>query len=273
MRSRSVIKSLPVVAALGAAALAAGCSSGGSAPTPQQAVLLAVQHAAAVNSISGTMSVTATGKIAVTASGSMTVQVRPQLLAQVTIPSIQAAGQSLPGGMTEDVTDQAIYIRSSVFGSIDGGKPWIEVPFGAMGASGNALSTLLQQEQNSNPLDQTRLLAGATGVREIGTSEINGVPVTEYTGQFTIAAALAKLPASDRQAVKQQIAQSGVTGGGFTVWLDGQQQVRKLVMTEHADSLNMTITMVVDSMNQPVNIQLPPASQVKVFSASQLLGS
>lgn len=270
MVSRSV---LIVVAGL-AAALVAGCSSGGAvgSSSPQQAVLLAARHADSANSVTATFSMrlNVSGSGDMTMSGSMAEQIRPSLIVQASLPAIQIGSQSVPGGMTEIVTGQAFYLKSSLLSTVAGGKPWIEMRFSDLGSSGNALSQLLQQAQNSNPLSQTQMLAGATGVRELGTSVIDGVPVTEYTGHYTMAAAIAKLPASDRQSIKQQIAKAGLTGADFTIWLDGQDQVRKLIVTETGSSVSMTMTMLVTSINQPVTVQLPPASQVKVLSASDL---
>ena len=271
--SRIAIGSLLVAAGLAAA----GCSGGHSgsaapAPTPQQAVLLAATHAEAATSVAATFSMRiGQGASGVTMSGSMAEQVRPHLLVQANITSMEAAGASLPGGMTEIVTDRAFYLQSSLFGSIASGKSWIEMPFSSLGASGDAITQLFQQaENNSSPLAQTKLLAGATGVRKVGTGTVNGVPVTEYTGHFTIAEALAKLPARDRQAVQQATAKAGVSGGDFTIWLDDQQQVHKLILTEQGTSMSMSMTMTVTSMNQPVNIQVPAGSQVKVISAGDL---
>jgi hypothetical protein len=274
MVSRSVLKASLAVAAGLAAALVAGCSapSLSSSSSPRQAVLLAARHADSANSVTATFSMRLNlgGSGDMTMSGQMAEQIRPSLLVQATVPAIQIGSQNVPGGMTEIVTDQAFYLKSSLLAAAAGGKPWIEMRFSDLGSSGNALSQLMQQAQNSSPLSQTQMLAGATGVRKLGTSVIDGVPVTEYTGHYTMAAAIAKLPASDRQSIKQQIDKAGLTGADFTIWLDGQDQVRKLTVTEYGSSVSMTMTMLVTSINQPVTVQLPAASQVKVLSASDL---
>jgi hypothetical protein len=245
--------------------------TGASSPSPQQAVLLAARHAGIARSVTATFSMRTSGLIGVSMSGSVAEQVRPRLLADIDIASMRVAGQSLPGGMTEIVTDKALLMKASVLGPVRGGKPWIELRFSDLsGQTGIDLGKILQQAENNDPLAQTRLLAGAAGVRKIGTGTINGVPVTAYTGHYTMADAIAKLPADQRQAVQQQMARAGISTVDFTVWLDDQQQVRKIELREHGTALTLAMTMTVTSINQPVSVQLPPASQVKVVTAAGL---
>jgi hypothetical protein len=277
-RSRSML-----VAAAGAGVLlAAGCSSASTAASSHRtstdhplsataAIQLAAAHARLATSFAGTMSITGTGAAAVTVAGTMTAQNQPSLLAEANFPTVTAAGMSVTGGMTEIIDSKALYMRSSVLSTMTGGKPWLEVPFSELGGNvASLINQAEQEEQEGNPLLQTQELAGATGVRMVGRSTISGVPVTEYTGSYSVASALDKLPASVRSNEQQAAAEAGVKTATFTIWLDGQQQVRKLVVTELGSKENLTVTMTVTSINQPVNVQLPSASQVTVIPASVL---
>jgi hypothetical protein len=51
----------------------------------------------------------------------------------------------------------------------------------------------------------------------------------------------------------------------FTVWIDGQHQVRRIVEVEQVNGASVDTTMNVTAINQPVHISPPPASQVAVF--------
>lgn len=278
MLSRSVVRTLPVVAA--GAAVLAGCSSAHNgaataslshASTPRQAMVLAARQADLTNSVTATFSMRMGGTIGMTASGSIAEQIRPSLYGQVDLASMGMAGQSMPGGMTEVLTDHAIYMKSAIFGAIADGKQWVEVRYSDLAAkSGIDLGQIFQQARNSDPIAQTKILAGATDVRDVGRGTIDGVAVTEYTGRYTIARALAQLPASDRTAIQEQAARAGLTGGTFTVWLDDQQRARKLILNEQGTSVNLTVTMLVTSINQPVHVQLPDASQVSVLPLGDL---
>jgi len=42
-------------------------------------------------------------------------------------------------------------------------------------------------------------------VKKVGTTTLNGVPVTEYAGTYPISAGLARLPASERNQGVQQL--------------------------------------------------------------------
>jgi thymidine phosphorylase len=46
------------------------------------------------------------------------------------------------------------------------------------------------------------------------------------------------------------------------VWIDSNHQVRKMTLVESGKSIRVTSMMLVTSINQPVGITVPPASQV-----------
>jgi hypothetical protein len=273
---------------LGAVAiLAAGvtaCGSAGSsaststtpttqALTPQQAVQLAARTTSSVNSFVGTLSArvnTAGG--AGDISGTFTEQLHPSLLARVDFGAFSMGGQSVPGGMSEVLTAKSFYLKLGMLTqALHTSKPWIEIPFSAVSkATGVNLGALLSQLQTSSPLTQTMMFAGATNVRTVGTGVVDGVPTTEYTGSVSMTEAIAKLPASLRTSVDQQIRKAGISSMRFTAWVDGQHQVRKEVITETGSSFSETMTITIGSINQPVSIQVPPASQTTTLPASIL---
>jgi hypothetical protein len=266
------------------AVLAAGCSgtpqaspathhSAGSAgtPSPGQAIQLAAAHARLANSVTANIAIAASGSSTMTMSGSLSEAIRPQLEAELNFPTLSSAGQSVPGGLSEIVTTQAAYLKLSSLSSLTGGKTWLKLPFSELSkALGANFEQLIQQAENNSPLTETQLLAGATGVRVLGTGTVDGVAVTEYSGSFTISAALNRLPASLRSQVEQQASAAGITSASFNVWLDNQQQVRKLIVVEHGSKEDLTTTMLVTSINQPVNIQIPSSADVATIPQSVL---
>jgi hypothetical protein len=287
MFAGSVSLSRPVLLAAAAgltAVLAAGCSgtpqanpgthqaaSSAGAPSPGQAIQLAAAHARLANSVTANIAIQASGSGAMTMSGSLSEVIRPQLEAELNFPTLSAAGQSVPGGLSEIVTTQAAYLKLSSLSPLTGGKTWLKLPFGELSkALGANFEQLMQQAQNNSPLTQTQLLAGATGVRVLGTGTVDGVAVTEYSGSFTMSAALSRLPASLRSQVGRQASAAGITSASFNVWLDDQQQVRKLVLVEHGSTEDVTVTMLVTSINEPVGIQIPPPADVATIPQSAL---
>ncbi|MBV9380573.1 MAG: hypothetical protein JOY82_12410 [Streptosporangiaceae bacterium] len=285
MFSRFTGRPLQMAVAAGAVAvLAAGCgaSHSGAAPRPsgstsaqtaQQAIQLAAKNAQLAKSFSATFSMHVNGPSPLDASGTMRETSTPSLLADANFPTFSAAGHTLPGGMEEILTSSAIYIRMGAFTQMTG-KTWIKLPYSEISRAtgGLNLSQLVQQAQSSSPLVQTQMLAGATDVRVVGHGVIDGVPVTEYSGSYAMAAAMARLPASFRAKFGQAIERAGIGSADFKVWLDDQHQARKVVVTEDGSTMTETITMVVTSVNQPVTVQLPPASETATIPASALKG-
>ena len=265
-----------------AAAALAGCAAAGSgtgaagsgantaaSSSPLDAVQLAAKTTGGANSFTGTMSVQATAKSGAPSSGnvsitaSMAEQLRPSLLTEVQIGTLSVAGQSLPGGLSEVVTPSNLYLKWSVLTQeLHAGKPWLVIPVSALSkSSGVNLSQLFSQATNSSPLNESQLLAGASGVRKVGTGTIDGVPVTEYTGTVSLDKGMQYLSGSAKTSMQKEVAAAGLTTATFTVWVDGQRVMRKAVITEHGTALTEVITVAISTLNQPVNIQIPAADQ------------
>jgi hypothetical protein len=265
--------------AVGAAAvlLAAGCGGGGShqaaqALSPRQAITLAANHARQVDSFESTLSVAMSGTVSGTLAGTMRIRNRPSRLADADFSTFHVGGQRLPGGMQEIVTDRGIYLKMALLAQ-ELHKPWVKISFSQLQqGSGVNLSQLTQQVQSNNPLVQTQMLAAATDVRAVGTQTVDGVSTTHYTGSYPLSAGLAKLPASERAAAQKGLQTLGIKTARFNVWIDGQHQTRKIVVTQTGSVETIKVTMQVTSINQPVSVTLPPASQVATIPASALQG-
>ena len=61
--------------------------------------------------------------------------------------------------------------------------------------------------------------------------------------------------------MSQQLQALGLTTEHFTIWLDGEQQVRKVVTSAQGSKVHETSTIQVTSINGPVSAAVPPASQ------------
>src|SRR5487761_1707641 len=207
-----------------------------------------------------------------TLSGTMQIRTRPSLLAEVDMSTFSIAGHSLSGGMQEILTNRAIYMKMALL-SQQLHKPWAEIPFATLQrGTGVNLGQLIQQVQSNNPLVQTQMLASAKNVRAVGTQTIDGVKTTRYTGSYTVAAGIAKLPSSLRATERKGLAALGIKVVDFNAWIDAQHQMRKIVVAENGSTERMTVTLQVTSINRPVSVTIPPASQVATIPASALRG-
>jgi hypothetical protein len=203
-------------------------------------------------------------------SGTMQERTQPSPLLVINFGSFSLQGQTVPGGIQEIINSDAIYLKMAELSQL-AGKPWIKMPLsGITKASGVNLSQLFQQAESNNPLVQTQMLASSTNVRKVGTATIGGVPATEYTGSYPVSAGLAKLPASVRAKIEPQLQAMGLKTQVFQLWLDSQQQVRKVITTDQGTKEQATSTVQITSINQPVSAPLPPASQTATVPASAL---
>jgi hypothetical protein len=275
-----------LAAAVGAAALlAAGCSAPGGSATgakaapaaavsPQRALLLAARGVQAVNTIAANVSLRATtsgGDIDI--AGSLAERLHPSLLAAADYTTFSTQGQTLPGGIAEVLAQDVLYMKDSqVSQALHTTRPWVEIPLKSLGVTGSALSSLLGTAQEESPVTQTELLAHSKTVHKVGTGVINGVPVTEYAGTYSMSQAIAALPASLRSTISKEIGQAGISSAQFKIWLDGQEQTRKIVVTETGTAISETITETVTSFNQPVSVQAPAAAETYVIPVGALGG-
>jgi hypothetical protein len=242
-------------------------SDSGGTITPQRAIALAANESEQVNSLSGTMSVQigSTG----TVSGTMQVQVRPSLLIGENL-NASISGQSTT--ISEILTSTALYMEIPGL-SGQTGQPWTEVPFSDLsGSLGQALNQAVQEAETGNPLTQTQLFATSSNVREVGAAVINGVSTTEYSGTVSPSAALNALSPSLSKELAPELKM--ISGDiSWDVWLDSQHMVRKLTESETVDGEAANVTVDVTSVNQPVTVTVPSASQVYLLPASALNSS
>lgn len=255
-----------------AAPSATASGNGGASLTAAEAVKQAAAQAQKASSYAADVTVKTTGTASTSLSGTMQQQTTPSPLAVADLGSVTVQGQPVQGGIDEIINSSGIYIKMATLAK-QTGKPWLEIPVSELNkVSGVSFSQLLQNGSN-DPLLQAQMLASSTNVKKVGTATINGVPTTEYTGTYPVSAGLAKLPAASRSKIAAQLQQMGLKTEQFTVWLDDQQQVRKVVSSAKGTSESVASTIVVTSVNQPVTATVPPASQVATVPASELGGS
>jgi len=205
-------------------------------------------------------------------TATMAEQLRPSLLAEIQIGTLHAAGSTLPGGLDEIVTPSTLYMRwSFLTQELHLAKPWLGIPLSSMSkSSGINFSQLFSQATSSSPINESQMLAGATDVRTVAAATIDGVAVTEYTGTLSLDKGIQYLSGSAKSQVQKEITAAGLTTATFTVWIDGKRVMRKAVINEDGTNLTETITVTIDTLNQPVNIAVPAASQTSPLPNSAL---
>ena len=207
-----------------------------------------------VNSLVATLEIHATGRLAADLAGTLSEQVQPSPLVEVRT--------TVPSGLEAILAGNTAYLKLGAL-TQTAGKPWIKAPISALETStGASLAPLIQQLQASDPLAQSQMFTAATDAREAGRATINGIPTTAYSGTYNLADGLAKLSPSQRASLQSDMGSSGITATRFTVWVDSKDQVRKISLVEVGKSTQIDIVLVIVSLNQPVQIQIPPAGEV-----------
>ena len=173
-------------------------SSAGASLTAAAAIQRAGQNAAQVTSFAATVDVRTTGEATTTISGTMEQRTGQNPLLAANFGNVSVQGQTVAGGIQEILNSDAIYLKMASLAQTTG-KPWVKIPASEVPQLGGGSFGQLLQNDNGNPLVQTQMLASSTNVKKVGTTTLNGVPVTEYTGAYPISAGLAKLPASHAQ--------------------------------------------------------------------------
>lgn len=243
---------------------------GQSGQSPRQAVAQAAHEAARVTSCAFTLTVHLSGPLSGSMSGSVQSRTQPSLQTAATIGSMSFSHLTLPGSLQEVTTSSMLYLKVGVLQAMLG-KPWASIPLSQLqNNTGIDLSQILQEAQDNNPIVDGQMLSSSKNLRSVGTQTIGGVTTTHYTGSFSASAGLAKLPSGLRDIEQAKEDLLGVKSLSFDAWIDAQHRIRKLVITQHDRLLTLTATMQVTNFNQPVDVSVPPASQVKGISFSDL---
>lgn len=268
--SASTARTGLAVGAVLLAAVATGCSGsngsnsghGQAAPHPVSPVkaidLAAAQH---VSSLAATISIGTGGVGEVTAT--MNAQFRPKTFIAMTLQSSSIA-ESAPVRISEILTGKALYLKDHALIKLIK-KPWVKITFAQLSAKagmGINIGSLLQFLENSNPENQVRLFAISKNIHAVGSRMIDGVATTEYEGSYQPSAALTRLPASLRKLMGPEFKLMGNTPVRFLVWIDAQHLARKAMIDERFSGRSVLTTYTITSVNKPVDVPLPPPSEV-----------
>ncbi|HEX6472498.1 MAG TPA: hypothetical protein VF069_25635 [Streptosporangiaceae bacterium] len=191
-------------------------------------------------------------------------RLRPSVAFTMNVDKMSMGGQSMPVGAIQVVfVDKVIYMKSPQLSQATGGKPWLKLDLGKQAQqSGFSLDALMNQSEQVNPAEQTKMLTASKDVRQVGTETVNGVKTTHYTGSITISEALAKLDAKARQQLQKVYNQAGADKINFDLWADDQQLPRKLTTRLAIPQATTSSTIIYEDYGTPVHVSAPPADQV-----------
>ncbi|SRR6185437_6205228 len=264
--------SLAIACGAAVAVAAAGCgstSSGGSngqsgqsgqsghgtqPMTARQAITDAAQTSAKLNTASASVTILAGPE---TLKENLQLQLHPKLKMSATLSGLPGTGD-----ISEVIVGTTIYIKIAALAQ--SGKPWIKLSTSG-GGSSSVIHQLLQQASSGNLATQAKLAEVMSGTHEAGHAVVNGVPTTRYDGTILPSAVLPHLSAGLSKLLKPMLSQ--IQGSlHVSYWIDAQHQIRKVTEVETVAGQHVTTTIVYTAINQPVQITVPPASQVRSSS-------
>ncbi len=299
-RSRSACPASARIAAVGcvlaaAAFAASGCTNsphgqggggdsshqaGGGSLSAARAVALATHAAQRVSSLTLTENVTLNGLPMGAVSGlpagsaiKMTIHaktvLRPAVLAAVTM-NMNMAGRAVT--IDEILTSKALYLKAPTMALTHSGKPWEEISLASL-PNGADLHKLFAKAEMSGPAGHlgsprglAKLLGGARHVRVVRNQVVDGVRTTEYSGVLSLGRIRALLAPSERRMFGSAVAGLRLNGP-FRVWIDGHHQARMVDLRFNFRKITMSVHVNITSINKPVRIVPPPASQVAPISS------
>jgi hypothetical protein len=145
------------------------------------------------------------------------------------------------------------------------GKPWIRLDLSEV--LGSRASTGAQVNA-SDPGGIVAFLYGAGGITKAGTEMVRGVATTHYRGSLDPRRAAQQLPPEYRDRYLKTLEATGATGPvPADLWIDGKGMIRRIQLSGRAtvqgkQSTTRTTIEYFD-FGVPVDIKLPPASQVR----------
>jgi hypothetical protein len=268
-RKRVVVPAAAAAAVVIVAAIVLVVVRGGSTPqTPAQVLTAAAHKSADLSSLTATFSEQASGVNGGSVSATVK-EIRKPLQMSMSMTEL-AGGQSI--SLSAVINSKAMYMKLGAAAGLPSsmaGK-WLEIPL--TGLDSGSFASLIESAESQNPVSQIQVLLAGKQLRADGTQVVDGVETTRYTGSITPSTALKMLPASSRTFLTPMLKE--MQGNShFTIWIDGSDQIRKVVENENVSGQPVTVTMTLGNFNQPLTITLPPASQVMKIPASALGGS
>ncbi len=231
-----------------------------SSSSVSQVLALAAQQTQQMNTFSANVQITATGATNANLFGTMR-----EVATTPTAPTISImanAGQL--GNVKIILSNGMAYMRSPFFMNAYQHR-WVEAPMSAMSSgSGLNLGPLLALLQGSSPLVQTQMFPFGSNMRYMRSWHFDGHRMREYGGHLVLANILNRL-SSSMQPMVQSWMNSGINMTRFRVWLAPSNMVSKLVLIEVAGNTTFTITLNINSFNQPMHIGMPPSTAIFVL--------
>jgi hypothetical protein len=164
--------------------------------------------------------------------------------------ALSVAGKNF--AMDEVMQGSVVYMKSPILSTVAHGKQWVSID---LEKAGKSLGVNFNQFTQQNPTDILAALKKAGTVRKIGSESIDGVDTTHYK----VTVDLAKAPNG-----KQLMQYTNLKALPADVWIDGQDQLRRMTETYDVQAQGQTVAtsmqMDLSKYGEQVSVKVPSAS-------------
>ncbi|MFI6521971.1 hypothetical protein ACIBF1_40905 [Spirillospora sp. NPDC050679] len=269
--------------AVGAALLLSGCTGDGSSGTSgtikmsaNEALVKSSQKTGQADTFKATLTVN-DGREGARVRASGQFRLKPQLAFSAKLDEFSKGGQAVSGVQGQAIfTGDVLYARVPQLAQfVAGGKPWLKIDVNQVAQrTGFDVKSLIDQVEQVNPAEQTKMFTASKDVRRVGEESLDGVRTTHYTGTVTVREALAKLDPQVRQKVEQRFGAGAADEKiNFDLWTDGDNLPRRLVSKGGgANGHDGSVEVRYSDYGKSFGVNPPPADQVGQLSLEGLLG-
>jgi hypothetical protein len=215
-------------------------------PPPQLDVTQAERQSANARTMTASFRERVIGPARVTLTGQVQLQRTPLRLAEQL--TIAAGGQTVQ--LSAIVTARAIYVES-----LSQPGTWIKVPLPRV-----FRTTLVPELRNADPTAQARLILAAGHSRLAGQQSVGGVKTSRYVVSVAPAVALSLLP-SKLRALLAPLASLIVGDIHYVLWIGPGGQLKQYRVAERTFNARIALIETITSVDQPVDIAIPNATQ------------
>lgn len=142
------------------------------------------------------------------------------------------------------------------------GRPWVKIQAGGSDPLSQSLGSVVEQLRGGlDPGDGLAAIQGATTVERTGEETVDGVETTVYAASMDLAKA-AEYAEGDLKRQYEQLAASGVETLEFTLWVDGDDLLRRFRTVVPTKQGDVEAVGNYSGWGEPVTIEAPPQDQV-----------
>jgi hypothetical protein len=271
-----------LIAACGATALLAACSSSTSGNGPAASAPAAGSSSVAASSSAASPSTAATPTDATSLAASLVKGLQTTKSLHLDL-AVTAAGQQISGSGDEsisngkltaaDITEtipsvgalEMVIVDSKVYAKLPAslqadntsGKPWVVADPNSTNAVAKQLGQTTTSIISQSSVDSYNdFVTAASSVKVDGPDTVNGTTATHYS----VVVDVTKLPTGNTS--KQSLVAAGLTTLPIEMWVDSQGRLVQLTEAVTLSGQQTSTKITISKYNDPVTITAPPADQV-----------